>query len=344
MKKTHKNIGPSLRFNKKWFEKHQKTLLWLLNTPVVRLWFRRVMRIERGQEICEIQPNCTTVFKGMRGDEYEYQTDFRTHWKYSKRIYRAFRPIWWLAHAWDAIVANPLKPSWNVGFDTLTVYPDPNPETSTVDGYVQRAGVDETWATIIAGAGTSQSSSLVNNYWCYITATATTDQYSQVLRGMALFDTSSLTAAADISAATVSIYWVSTQDDFGSGGLTWVSSNPATNTNIATADYGTFGSTAFANTIASGDFSNSAYNNWTLNASGIAAISKTGISKFGTKEANHDLAASAPTWGSGDQIIYIGKSADVAGTTQDPKLVVTYTLKSGGEKVKKLQVGLSISI
>lgn len=44
MRKRHKNIGPFLAFGECWFRRHQRILLWLLNTPIVRLWFRWVLR------------------------------------------------------------------------------------------------------------------------------------------------------------------------------------------------------------------------------------------------------------------------------------------------------------
>ena len=36
---------------------------------------------------------------------------------------------------------------------TLTVYPDPHPETSTVDGLVGLSSNNKTWAQLITGAG-----------------------------------------------------------------------------------------------------------------------------------------------------------------------------------------------
>ena len=34
-----------LAFDQKWFEKHQEKLLWLLNAPLIKYWFRWVLRI-----------------------------------------------------------------------------------------------------------------------------------------------------------------------------------------------------------------------------------------------------------------------------------------------------------
>jgi len=65
-----------------------------------------------------------------------------------------------------------------------------------------------------------------------------------------------------------------------------------------------------------------------LNATGRGNVSLTGISKFGSRNANYDVANSAPAFtafaSNGIQIYF----ADQAGTANDPKLVVTYTLPS----------------
>ena len=71
------------------------------------------------------------------------------------------------------------------------------------------------------------------------------------------------------------------------------------------------------------NYSISGYNDFTLNANGIAAISKTGISKFSARNANYDVAASSPPWvDSGLSSLYFYMAEQ--GTGYKPKLVVTY--------------------
>ena len=41
----HKNIGYFNYFNKEWFERHQKILIWLLNHWLLKYWLRWVLRI-----------------------------------------------------------------------------------------------------------------------------------------------------------------------------------------------------------------------------------------------------------------------------------------------------------
>src|SRR3989344_4566684 len=90
-------------------------------------------------------------------------------------------------------------------------------------------------------------------------------------------------------------------------------------------DYTTLGTTALATAISYTNWSISDYNDFTLNSSGLAQISKTGISKFGMREASYDVANTQPTWGSGQEFSVSGRFADKAGTSEDPKLVVTHS-------------------
>ena len=93
--------------------------------------------------------------------------------------------------------------------------------------------------------------------------------------------------------ATFSLYSDSTQKDTSEtanpANLALVSSAPASNTAIVIADYAiaNWGSVRFATDILLTTFSaTSAYHDFALNSSGIANISKTGISKFGIRASS----------------------------------------------------------
>lgn len=76
-----------------------------------------------------------------------------------------------------------------------------------------------------------------------------------------------------------------------------------------------------------GNISTSAYNTWTLNATGMGWISKTGNTLLGIREG-HDQEDSKPsdppdaTW---VQSSITFSTSEETGTTQDPKLVVTHS-------------------
>lgn len=314
-------------FSAEWFEKHQRILLWLLNAPLIGWWFRWVLCIRRGdvgyrQKIVRIAPHYYTVGNANGS----LTTDFRTHAKYSKRLYWAFLPIWRTLHWWDETVANPLIPALNAGFDTLTAYPDPSTGATTVDGIVGRNDVSEAWSTIRSGAGTSAGAGDVTNYAFFIQAAATSGQWQHLRRGVYLFDTSAIGVSGSITAATLSLYGVAKSDDLGiTPSCDIYTTTPAANNNLAAADFGQFGTTSqTTGAIAYGSLSASAYNDWTLSATGRGNISQTGVSRFGTRNGNYDADNVAPTWSDSLQSWFEVYQADQTGTTNDPKLVVTY--------------------
>jgi hypothetical protein len=209
--------------------------------------------------------------------------------------------------------------------DSATFYPDAHPETSSVDGIVGRQNVSETWSNLRAGAGNDCGDN-GSPYWsiCFRPA-ATSNQWWDIYRSILLFNTSGLPDDATITAATLSVYGFGKADPSSNSPSTAVySSNPASNTALQNSDYVTLGTTAFSNSISYASYSTSGYNDYTLNSSGIAAISLTGISKFGLR-TNYDAAGTSPTWASGQPETYVSLYFAEQGTGYKPKLVVTYT-------------------
>lgn len=204
---------------------------------------------------------------------------------------------------------------------------DPSP--TSVDGYVGRTGFDENWAAIIANAGNDSSGSGASSYPVYIGASTTLDQWNTLLRGIYLFDASGLPDAAVVSSATLSLYGVSKSDEFPiTPNINIYASTPASPTALVDADYGRTGGanpTPFSDTPKTyADWSTGAYNDFDLNASGIAAISTTTVSKFSARNANYDAAGSAPlTWGSG-KISFLEAYNSEQGTGFKPKLTLIY--------------------
>lgn len=219
---------------------------------------------------------------------------------------------------------------------TLTVYPDAHVETSTVDGRVTRNGVDQAFGTIRAGAGVEADDSTGEMNVAKIVASSTSNQYADVTRSIFLFDTSSLPDDAVISAATFSFWKTAANDTLTAGAsanstLELVAATPASNTALVAADFAQVGSTSFGSSAVHNSLNNGAYNDITLNATGIAAISKTGITKFAIRyKWDLDNTTTGITWGSGGEIRTVISYAETADTTQDPKLVITYDLPVGG--------------
>lgn len=322
-------------FDKQWFTKHQKKLLLLANSYIGK----RILCIDGkkssvgNNKIVKIEPNAITWIVNRNEKEVKLATEFRTHAKFSKRLYYTFKPLWYLAHYFDLGIANNLNESLNLGFDTLTSYPDADPETSTVDGRVGRTVVNETFSTIRAGAGNLVADNAATVTYS-LHGSTTTNQYQGLTRSIFLFDTSSLTSNANISQAIFSYYVTSRSDvlsngnhDNSKGNICAV--NPASNTSLATSDYGNFSDTSFGASVVQNSLTDSSYENVTLNSSGISAISKTGITKFGLRYG-WDLSNTLTgyTWASGGFQAVVLNTADQTGIANDPKLVITYTLGS----------------
>lgn len=323
-------VAAPVVFSRGWFARHQRPLLTALRTPIIGSELRAALGIRRcdigyDRRIVRLLPHAYVV----ANRDGSFTMDVRTHQKYAKRLRTQYDAIWRAAHAWDRFVANPLVPALNLGFDTLTVFPDPHPETTTVDGVVGRSTANETWGTIRSGAGTTSDdiSSLV---FPTIGSGSLTDRWAGIVRTILLYDASALTAAANISAATLSLVYLFKTDALViTPDQDIYTTTPASNTALVNADYGQFGSvsqTGSPVSYADVDVSGTAYTPFPFDATGIGNISKTGISKFGLRNASYDAANVSPTWSASKFSTFFLAMAENSGSLLDPKLVVTYTI------------------
>jgi hypothetical protein len=220
---------------------------------------------------------------------------------------------------------------------TLTVYPDAGIGATTVDGAVLCTDGTGTfsWATIRAANGTSvdhdaNAQDVVVGFGDW----GTPNTWNFLLRGIFTFDTSALGAGALISSATFSIQGVSQSNNAGTIDINIYSAAPLANNALNAADYQTCGAVPFSTTIPYASWSVTGYNDFVLNADGIAAINKTGITKFSARDATHDVGGVEPSspWG-GFSSLLICDFADAVGTGTDPKLVIEYTVPAGNVRL-----------
>jgi hypothetical protein len=214
--------------------------------------------------------------------------------------------------------------SYPVYTDTTTTYYPDNP-TAKVDGE-ELGNTSNVWATQRGNAsadGQDYTSASDNNH-CRVGKTGTPS--FAIGRGIYLFDTSAIPDTDTISSATFGM-WVagapSNGDNDGDDVCHLVSSAPASETALALGDYSSLGSTDFGS---GGDYtslSSGAYDVITLNASGLANISKTATSKFGTREG-HDLNNNAYNGTAPGNNLYLTNFVETAGTANDPYLTVVY--------------------
>lgn len=333
---------PSYAFNEEWFDKQQYWLLFLLNNKYTKRWFRWVMRINKKQDcpldlyISRITPYSYVRFhKWVNDKEVELSADCRTSNKYARRIYYAFRPVWWALHLWDLIVADKFLPEYSFGFSTLTQYPSSTSAGNPIDGSPGAVGGGYSWSQIRSAAGNDASqtgASVTPIFLHYLGSDYSNSIFYWAFRGIFCYNTSALGSGSTISSATVGfcpdsapvdnmVYGVQSDLD------TWlVTSTPASTSSLASGDYAQISTTkCTASSITFTTWAANSYSSFTLNATGLSNISKTGISKFGTK-SDGDISNLTPIYtnDNSDTFVSVYSSANT-GTTKDPKIVVTYT-------------------
>lgn len=221
---------------------------------------------------------------------------------------------------------NPIARLFTAYAATDTFYPDPHAETTTVDGRALRHTAG-TWAAVRDGNGTLAFDDNSTAADMVYLETNTSSQIAEIDRAFFLFDTSSIPDSNSITAATFSIYVNSKScTTVETCYVRLVASTITSNTAVAASDYqGTVSNTtAFATDRQVSALSTGAYNDFSMNATGIAAISKTSVTKLGLR-SNFDADNTSPTLdGSSDVLIINGFYAEYTGTSRDPKLVVTH--------------------
>jgi hypothetical protein len=197
--------------------------------------------------------------------------------------------------------------------DSVTVYSD------TGDGYVyvvnavwSNARNASTGSTNTTGVEISPDAGKGANYICS--------------RGFLPF-TNALSAGSIISAATLTVY-TKTKAVCDLSLFQWTNT-----TSIVAGTYDDFGSTNLATRVTMAN--NLSPNDFVLNASGLALVPIGGTSYYCIREYDHDVLDVAPTIAPFGEIY----SSNNAGTTYDPKIVITYALPSGYQNLMTMGVG-----
>ena len=211
----------------------------------------------------------------------------------------------------------------DVMFTVTTVFPDPDPETTTFDAKYRRIN-DADYATAhdAADASSSQDAAAeINN--------VRQDNASKLIeRSIFGFDTSSIPDLDVISAATMTLFAQGQAvNDVDNDNINIYShSGPASSTSASLGDYNVtkFGSTGWATAIDIGTGWNTsvgAANDFVMNSTGIDGISKTGVTWIGNR-TTQDASNTAPS-GNNSVACY---TADQTGTSTDPTLVITHAV------------------
>ncbi len=342
MEKLNKDKCYWRTFDSSWFKKNQSFLLsWLNGSWIKQKISRCILRIESNRKITEIGPS---YYISKTEIKNQYKADFRTHNKYSKRIYHSFFLYWWLLHFIDWIFLDRFVPQHSFGFASLVALPSDGEAATTCDGYVARVvTAGATLTNIRTGSGTSVSNTTGAGTCVRITCHSTdSNEYYACRRAGFSFDTSALTSGATISNAVLSLYSLDTYHvqtfDTIDSSLNVVSFTPANAGIFATGDFNSFGTTIYSTMTYADYILSNGFKNFTIDATGQTTISKTGISIFGLRVGS-DISGSGITWkADADSAIGI-RWADTAGTASDPYLTVTYTVSSTVYKPSAIFIG-----
>ena len=226
--------------------------------------------------------------------------------------------------------------------DTITAfYPDAHTESTSVDGYVYDYNASADWDTVhdksasnYVQTGDDWDSGLPLGY---LRSNVGASNNIGLYRWFILFDTSGLPDGDPITSATLSFYGISTHTNNVGGDSrisvqtsSIVQTTPASNTNLVVGDFDQCGSIDDpAEGIDSGerfnpydDWTTSQYNDIDLNSTGLGWIVKDGITKLGARLMPDitDDDVGTPKY---NHYMKVG-SADISGTSQDPKLTVTH--------------------
>lgn len=138
-----------------------------------------------------------------------------------------------------------------------------------------------------------------------------------------------VSALATIDSATVTMYsYGTTGGPDKAAPFEWTTPGA-----ISNGAYNDFGATQLA-TEQTWPATNSACT-WTLNASGLALVPKTGTAYYCFRDYTYDILNVAPV--DTDNVAW--KTMDTAGTSADPYMTINYTLPSGGTGLFLLGVG-----
>jgi len=335
-----------------WFELWQPLLLQMVNTEYGRDLFcipRHYPKIVYMSK-CAIHWIVEDHSKDKVNPHYVVSGDFRVGAKWANVIryrwpqFKAFAKTFYEKYYEGQKILMPLLDGRAIGMRGLvsanvtdTFYPDANVETTTVDGQVKKeysAASGVSWATLIAAAGSGANDS--SDDWTSIDIISDSGSGNWLLlaRCAFLFDLSGISGTPTFTSGVMSLNGNSPSGKTDPQGWAptgnFYSVAPASNTSLAAGDFTSFGSDAYSDTaITYANMpNNDTYVDTTLNGTGVAALVK-GISKFGLRCANYDVAATTPTWASSARVYWSIWYADKTGTTYDPKLVPVWSVAAG---------------
>lgn len=216
------------------------------------------------------------------------------------------------------------------GNTTSTFYPAAG-DTTAYDGLVRIQGANVAYSTLNNQITSTQAfPAETATPGIRDIASTVSNQFASIGRGVFGFVTSAIPDTDDISSATLSFYGSSKLTNLGDTVFEVVEHTPSNESSLTGTEYNysRLGTTKLATGINTASFSTAGYNDFSLNASGLAVIDKTGNTFFATISEWQFNDAFSGTWASGANTQVVVFHADQTGTSNDPKLVVEHAAPS----------------
>lgn len=210
--------------------------------------------------------------------------------------------------------------------------------TTAYDGLARIQGANTTFSTLNNQTTSTQAfPTETSTTGTRTIASTTTNQFSQIGRGVFGFVTSMI-GSDTISSATLSLYGSSKLTGLGNVDFCVVTMTPNSESNMTGTEYNysRYGTTQLAAAINSASFSTTGYNDFALNASGLAHINKSGNTFFGTEDSWALADSFSGSWVSNANTQMIVFHADETGTSKDPKLVVEHAAAASTTPLRML--------
>ena len=217
---------------------------------------------------------------------------------------------------------------------TKTFYSDPHPEVTCIDGAVYRVqgwpDYDD-WAGIRNGAGTGSVDYDIDIQVALKTPSVA-DRWAWIYRGILLFDTSTILTEYDILEISLFIKRHTATNNFTlKPSLGVYASNPASDTALVNADYGSVGSTLLSSVIGYDTFAASeGPHEMVFTQAGLDAINKGGITKLAIRDATRD-GPNNEAWESNKACALVFYAAEYGYLDCDPYLTITYVDTTHGD-------------
>lgn len=219
-----------------------------------------------------------------------------------------------------------------IGNTTLIAFPLAGSGTAPMDAEFRRDPASEIFSTIQSGSGTVNATTGGSSRHASLLASTTTDEYTLLIRGGLGFDTSSI-ASDSIDSAKVSLFMKNIVTALGDTDVDLVDFDPADSANYADGDHGNFTTTIWATSLVLSTITDEQYNDWTFNATGEAGIDKSGITDIGFRLDWDTDNSFGGTWASSGDSGIFADTADVAGTSTDPKMTVEHSVGGNPRRV-----------